>query len=111
MSLGALYSAQNSVSELLYSSILVVWSRMMACDTDCRAVDRNLAEAVVSNCSLFIVAICALRLFVCCFFSPLVGVLASFLLRGTTEYVLMEFTVLSLLTISLNTLSYFESDK
>ena len=29
---------------------------MMACDTECRAVDKNMAESVVSNCDFFIVA-------------------------------------------------------
>ena len=53
--------AQNAVSELLYSAILVVLARMMACDTEWRTVDRNLAEADVSDCGLFIAAICVLR--------------------------------------------------
>ena len=43
-----------------------------------------------------------LRLVLRRFFSTFSGVLASIELRGTTEYVLMEFIVLSLLTISLN---------
>ena len=72
MYLDALESAQNAVSELLYSDILLVWERMMACDTEWRAVDRNLAEALVSNCSLFIIVSCVLRLVFCCFFSILV---------------------------------------
>ena len=48
----------------------------MACDTEWRAVDKNLVEAVVSNHALFILAICVLHLFLQCLFSKLVGVLA-----------------------------------
>ena len=76
---------------------------MMACETECRSVYRNLAEDVVSNCACFMVTGCVLNLVLCCFFRTLVGVLASVLLRGTADYVLMEFTVLSLLAISSNT--------
>ena len=65
----------------------------------------------MSNCACFIVARCVLPLLLRCFFSTLIGVLASVLLRGTTEYVLMEFTVLSLLTISSNTGSSYESEE
>ena len=46
-----------------------------------------------------------------CFFSNLVGVIASAILRGTIEYVLMNFTVLSLLNISSNTGSFYESEE
>ena len=53
--MNALNSAQHAVSELLYSAILLAWAQMMACDTECRAVNRNIAEAVLSNCDLFIV--------------------------------------------------------
>ena len=56
----------------------------MACDTEWRAVDRNLLEAVVSDCDIFVVVSCVLRLVPRCFFSTLVGVLASVELRGTT---------------------------
>ena len=83
----------------------------MACETEWREVNRNLAEDVVSYFYRFMVASCVLTLVLCCFFSTLVGVLASVVLRGTTGYVLMEFTVLSLLTISSNTGSSSESDK
>ena len=83
MSLDTLDSAQHAVSELLYSDILLVWVWMTACDTEWRAVDRNLAEAVVSECALFIVASCVLHLVLHCFFIALVGVLASVELRGT----------------------------
>ena len=75
---------------------------MIACDTEWRAVDRNLAEAVLSDCACFIVAICVQSRVLRCFFSTSVGVLASVVLRGTIEYVLMEFIVL-LLAISSNT--------
>ena len=71
-----------------------MWARFMACDTEYRAVDRNLAEAVVSDCAHFIVAICILPLVLSCFFITLVGVIASVERGGTREYVLMEFTVL-----------------
>ena len=68
-------SAQNSVSVLLYRAILSVWARFMAWETDWMAVDRNLVEAVESDCDYFIVAICVLIIFLRCFFSNLVGVL------------------------------------
>ena len=84
-------------------AILSVWTRVMVCETECRAVDRNLAEDVLSDCDRFMVARCVLTLLLRCFFSTVVGVLASVVLRGTTENVLIEFTVLSLLTISSNT--------
>ena len=84
---------------------------MMACDTECRAVDKNLAEAVVSNCAILIVASCVLSLVLQCFFSTLVGVLDSVKLVGTTEYVLIGFTVLLLLTIYSNTGSSSESEE
>ena len=76
---------------------------MMAYDTEWRVIDKNLAEAIVYDYALFIVEICFLRLVLSCFFRILVGVLASAELKGTTEYVLMEFIVLSLLTNSSNT--------
>ena len=66
----------------------------MACETEWRAVDRNIAEAVVLDCAHFIVASCILPLVLRCFFSTAVVVLASVKYEGTTEYVLMEFTVL-----------------
>ena len=71
-----------------------MWARVMACETEWREVDRNLADAVVSDWGLFIVASCVLPLFLLCFFSTLIGVLYSVKRGGTTEYVLMEFTVL-----------------
>ena len=103
MSSDALDSAQHAVSELLYRAILLVWEQMMACDTELREANRNIAKAVVSYCDTFIVASFVLRLVLLPLFSTFVGVLDSVELRGTTEYVLMEFTVLSLLTIYSNT--------
>ena len=64
-----------------------MWSRMMAYDTEWKAVDKNLAEAVVSDCNIFIVAICVIHIILRIFFSALVGVLASFKLVVATEYV------------------------
>ena len=98
MSLDAPESAHHAVSEFLYSAILLLWAQMMAYDTEWREFIRNLAETVVYDCALFIVASCVLRLILRRFCSTLVGVLANVALRGTTEYVLMEFIVL-LLTI------------
>ena len=71
-----------------------VWERVMACDAKWRAVYRNLAEAVVLYCACFIVASCVLPLFLHYVFSTLVGVLASVKRGGTTEYLLIQFTVL-----------------
>ena len=50
---------------------------VMACETEWREVDRNIANAVVSDCDWFIVVSCSLPLFLRCFFSILNGVLAS----------------------------------
>ena len=50
----------------------------MAFETEFRAVDRNLADAMVSGCDQFMVASCVLPLVLCCFFSSLVVVPASF---------------------------------
>ena len=66
---------------------------------------------MVSACACFIVAIFVWHFVLRCFLNTVVGVLASVLLRGTTEYVLMEFTVLSLLIISLSTGSSSESEE
>ena len=52
--------AHHAVSVLLYRAILSVWARFIASETEWRAVDRNLAEATVSDCACFIVAICVL---------------------------------------------------
>ena len=107
MSSDAPEPAQHAVSEFLYSAILLVWELMMACETKWRGVDRNLSKAVVSDSDIFIVTSCVLRLVLRFFFSILVGVLASVVLRGTIEYVLMELIVL-LLTIYSNTGSSYE---
>ena len=61
----------------------------------------------MSDSDIFIVTSCVLRLVLRFFFSILVGVLASVVLRGTIEYVLMELIVL-LLTIYSNTGSSYE---
>ena len=62
-----------------------VWVRMMASYTEWRAVDKNLAEAVLSDCALFIVASVFLHLVLRHFFRTLVVVLASVELRGKAE--------------------------
>ena len=82
---------------------------MMAYDTECSAVDRNLVEAVVSNCDIFMVARFLLWPILWRLFSTLVDVITSFTLWGTTEYVLMGFKVLLLLKIYSSTGSYSES--
>ena len=65
----------------------------------------------MSECAIFIVVRCVLRLILRHLFSTLVGVLANVKFRGTTEYVLMGFTVLSLLTLSSNTGSSSASEE
>ena len=50
-----------------------VWARIMARDTKWRAVDENLAEGVVFNCAIFIVASCVLHPVLRLCFSTLVG--------------------------------------
>ena len=50
---------------------------VIAWETECRAVNRNLAEAVVSDFARFIVASFVLPLILRCFLSTLVGVIAS----------------------------------
>ena len=69
--------AQHAVSVLLYRDILSVCAWVIAYETEWRAVDRNLEEAVVSDCARFIVASCVLPLVLRCFFSALVGVIAN----------------------------------
>ena len=80
-----------------------MWERMMACDTELRAVDHNISEDLVSNCAIFMVDILLLNMVLQRFFSTLFGVITSATLGDTTKYVLMVFTVLLLLTISSNT--------
>ena len=108
MSSDAPESPQHAVLEFLCSDILLVCAQMLACDTECRAVDRNIVEAVVFICACFIVPRYFRRCVLCCFFSTLFDVLACVVLRGTIEYVLMGFMVL-LLTIYSNTCSSSDS--
>ena len=82
----------------------------MTCDTEWRALDRNLEDAVVSDYTQFIVASCVRRRVLHFFFSALYGVQIGVLLRGTTEYALMGFKIL-LSTIYSNTGSFSESEK
>ena len=84
MSSDAPESAQQDVSMLLYRAILSVWERVISWETERRVVDRNLAEAVVSECAHFIVASCVLPLVLHCLFGTLAGVLASVKRGGTT---------------------------
>ena len=84
MSSDAPESTQQAVSVLLYRAILSVLAHVMACETEWREVDRNLAEAVVLECARFMVASCVLTLVLRCFFSTLVGVLDSVKHGGTT---------------------------
>ena len=65
----------------------------------------------MSDFSRFMVTSCVLTLVLNFLFSTFVDVLDSIVLRGTTEYVLMEFAVLSLLIISLSTGSSSESEE
>ena len=90
--------------------ILLVFARVIAWDTDWREVDRKLAEAVVSDCARFIVAIIFLPLILRYFLSTLVVVLASGKGWGATMYELMGFRVL-ISTISSNTGSLSESEE
>ena len=76
---------------MLYIAILLVFVRVIAWDTEWRAVDRKRAEDVLSDCARFIVASLVLPLTVSCFFSILGGVLTSVKGGGTKMYVLMGF--------------------
>ena len=60
---------------------------MIDWDTEWRAVDRNLAEAVLSDCAHLIVASLVLLLILLCFFSTFGGVLTSVKFGGNTVYV------------------------
>ena len=77
MSSGAPEYSQHTVSVLLYRAILSVCALVISWETEWRAVDRNLAEAVVSDCARFIVVSCVLPLVLRCLFRTLVVVLAS----------------------------------
>ena len=79
-----------------------MWAQMMACDTECSSVDKNMYEAVVSNYDPLTVAIFFLRQILWSLFINLSGVLNSFTIEGTTKYLLMGFKVI-LLTIFSNT--------
>ena len=68
---------QYAVSLLLYRAILSVCEQFIAWNTEWKAVDRNLAEAVVSNFTCFIVASFFLPLILRCFLRTLVGMLDS----------------------------------
>ena len=87
MSSDAPESAQQAVYFLLYIAILWLFALVIAWDTERSAVDRNLAEAVMSDWARLIVASRVLPLIFCCFFSSLGGVLTSVNLGGTTMYV------------------------
>ena len=50
---------------------------MVDCDTEWMAVEKNLADAVVSDGDILIVASCVMNLVLCHFFITLVGVIAS----------------------------------
>ena len=54
-----------------------MFARVIAWDIECRAVDRKRAEAVVSDCAQFIVAIIGLPIILLCFLITLCDVLAS----------------------------------
>ena len=103
--------AQQSVSFLLYIVILRLLDLVIAWDIERSAVEKKLAEAVVSDWARCIVASLVLPLMFCCFFCTLFGGIASVNLGGTTMYVLMVFKIGLLSTISLNTGSSSESDK
>ena len=77
MSSDTIESAQHDVSLLLYRAIWSVCATVIAWENEWRAVNRNLAEAVVSDCDRFIVASFVLSLILRCFFSILVSVIAS----------------------------------
>ena len=84
---------------------------MIAWDNEWGAVERNLAEAVVSDWNFWIFASLVLPLIFRCFFSTLGGGLTSVNLEGTTMYVLMVFIIGLLSTISSNTGSSSGSDE
>ena len=111
MSYDAPESTQKAMSFLLYIAILILFAQVIAWDTEWRAVDRNLAEAVLLYFSRLIFASLVLPLILSCLFSTLGGLLTSVKLGGITVYVLMGFIIELLSTISLNTGSSSESDE
>ena len=64
-------------------------------------------EAAMYDCALFIVANFFWCLLLQCLFSTLVGVLTSATFGGTTNYVLIGFTVLLPLTIYSNNGAFY----
>ena len=84
---------------------------MIAWDAEWREVDKNLAEAVLSGCACLSVVSLFMPLILRCLFSTLGGVLTSVKLGGTTVYVLMDFIIELLSTISSNTGLSSESDE
>ena len=85
-----------------------MWVRMMACNTELRLVDKNLAESEVSDRALIVVAIFFLNMVLRRLFSTSVGVPTSVTLGDTKKYVLMGFTVLLLITIYSSTGALYE---
>ena len=69
--------AQHTVSVLLYRAILSVWAQVIAWETEWKTVNRNLVEAVVSDCAHFIVTSCVLPIVLNILFGTIVGVLDS----------------------------------
>ena len=72
---------------------------MIAWYTKCRAVHRNLVDAVLSGCALLIVPSLAIPLILHCLFGTLYSVLTSVKLGVTTVYILMGFIIELLSTI------------
>ena len=71
MSSDAPKSAQHAVSLLLYIAILLMFARVIAWDTEWRAVDIKQVEAVLLDCAHFIDASLVLPLILRFFFSTL----------------------------------------
>ena len=83
---------------------------MISWNNEWRAVDRNLAEAILPDFDRFIFASLVLPLILRCFFSTLDGVLTSLKFGGTIMYAIMGFIEL-LSTISSKTGSSSDSDE
>ena len=95
--------AHQAVYFLLYIAILWLFALVIAWETEWSAVERNLAEDVVSDWARLIVASLVLILIFRCLFSNLSGGQNSVNLGGTTMYVLMVFIIGLLYTTSSNT--------
>ena len=107
-----LESAQQASPDLFYSAILSVCARIIACDTEWIAVDRNHDDVELYDCAILIVANYPLRIVSWHFLSTLESILLSATTRGYTLHVLMGFLGLFLLpTMSSNTGSSSESDE